>query len=254
MGNDFPQNQWEKLLETMTTGGPDAVLDFIDGFDTFEQKLKLYFFAQQSFGGQDWEGKNFDGYLAVVQAGIKTILDYAGTMEDPEKANQLKDFANMLSFGMAADLAECWPGDTVPRESRHIEAGLAAAENCLAWRSELNKGPEPFHMAHWVKGMHHVSLKQFDEAVKHFEDAVQFGRKDAKDNGRPMTITVDGDLTLIMYTGYLGLARFLKDPGDSETYNTACKVLDEIVSDDSGTGTDAAFFRNQLDWVKKKFS
>lgn len=251
MSNEIMKQRWETMKNLMETEGVAAVLEFIGNADAFGEKLQLYFQAQQSFGGQDWKGKNFDAYLELVHDGMDAIQVFAQTVEDPEKQDQLKDYVNMMSFNAAADLAHCWPGDTVPRETRHFEAGIAAAEQCLKWRVELNKGPGPFHMAHWVKGIHHFALNQLEDAVTHFDNAVMYARDEAVANNDPPDLTVSGNPMIAMYEGYLGLARKAVNPDDNELYQKAIDVLQQMIKEKPERKDDADFFLQQLQWVDR---
>ena len=146
--------------------------------------------------------QTFDQIIATAQAGVDELLAQGRT-----------DDANRKTYNLAADLAECWPGDDRPRERRHLEAGLAAAERCLAWRRELGKGPGPFAIAHWVQGAHLVALAHraaqdraalAARAVEALEESLRLAREVAGD---------DRDYLVITNTGFLAVARELAAPG-----------------------------------------
>ena len=175
---EFPETHWDGMRTAMETGGPTTVVEFIDGFDG-EERRKLYAFAQRAFYDRDWQGKNFDAYVEIVNAGIAEGLRQAEAADDPEEAAKLTDYSNVLSYNLSADLAECWPGDDAPRERRHFEAGLKAAEDCIRWREELGKGPFPFSIAYWAKGMHLLSLGDHAGALENFRKSFDYAESSA---------------------------------------------------------------------------
>lgn len=253
---EFAEVHWDELQTAMESGGADAVIEFVNGFDD-EERRKLYSFAQQSwsFYGREWEGKNLDDYIVVAEAGITEGLRQAEAATDPEEANRLKDFVNVLSYNMSADLAECWPGDEVPREKRHFEAGLKAAEDCLRWREELGKGPLPFALAHWAKGMHQMSLGDNANAAKNFRKSFDYGTEYAKDEGISPDVSPEGDLIVILDAGYIGLAEW--GTGDKAAgkahYDEAIATFQAQVENYPDKKDGAEFGINQLEWVKAKF-
>jgi tetratricopeptide (TPR) repeat protein len=253
---EFPEVHWDEMKSKMEEGGADAVIEFINGFDD-EERRKLYSFAQQSwsFYGREWEGKNLDDYIVVAEAGITEGLRQAEAATDPEEANRLKDFANVLSYNVSADLAECWPGDEVPREQRHFEAGLKAAEDCLRWREELGKGPLPFALAYWAKGMHQMSLGDNANAAKNFRKAFDYGTEYAKDEGISPDVSPEGDLLVILGAGYIGLAEWVagdKAAGKAH-YDETITAFQAQVENYPDKKDGAQFGFDQLEWVKAKF-
>jgi hypothetical protein len=121
------------------------------------------------------------------------MVEAAGKIEAALARGEV-DEANKLTYNLAADLAEGWPGDERPRERRHLEAGLAAAERCLAWRRELKKGPRPFAIAHWVHGVHLLSLGRAQDAVAALQRSVEA----AHESGDPYLVNIN--------SGFLGIA------------------------------------------------
>lgn len=208
---EFPESHWEELAAAMRAGGPEAVAAFVRGFDDLGQRTRLWSFAGGGFANREWEGKDLDQIAAVYQAGIADDLELEARWreQDAERADQLLDQANILSYNLAASLAECWPGDTLPRASHHFELGLQAAEDCLRWREQLQKGPFPFSIAWWAKGMHQLSLGHRQGAVESFEQAIDYGRRFACEQLGREDVGVDEAFGIAIGEGYLGLARHL---------------------------------------------
>lgn len=250
---EFPGIHWNEIKTAAETGGINAVVEFINGFGDDERR-KLYSFAQQAFYGREWEGKSFDGYIEIVNAGIAEGLRQAEAADDPEEVNRLKDFANVLSYNMSADLAECWPGDEVPREKRHLEAGLKAAEDCIRWREELGKGPFPFSIAYGVKGMHELSLGDYENALADFNKSFDYAVEYAKAEGVSTDISAEGDFVVILCAGYIGLAEWTAgDEAGKTRYEEAIAAFKAQVDNYPEKKDDAQFGIDQLEWVKAKF-
>ncbi|UCE28134.1 MAG: hypothetical protein JSW52_05140 [Candidatus Coatesbacteria bacterium] len=250
---EFPEIHWDEMKTAMESGGTDAVVEFINGFED-EERRKLYSFAQRAFYGNEWEGKSFDGYVEIVNAGIAEGLRQSEAAADPDEAARLKDFANVLSYNLSADLAECWPGDETPREKRHFEAGLKAAEECVHWREELGKGPFPFSIAYWAKGMHELSLGDKENALADFKKSFDYAVEYEKAEGVSSEISPEGNFVVILGAGYVGLAEWaLGDEAGKTRYEDAIAAFEAQVNNYPEKKDDAQFGIDQLEWVKGKF-
>ena len=250
---EFPEIHWEEMRTRMEAGGVAAVTDFVGGF-TDEEKRKLYSFAQGAFYGREWEGKSFDGYVEIANAGIAEGLRQAEAESDAEKSAKLVDFANVLSYNLSADLAECWPGDTLPREKRHFEAGLKAADDCIRWRVELGKGPAPFAMAYWAKGMHQLSLGDAAGASENFKKSLDYYVEVAKEEGEATAVSAEAGFGLILAEGYVGLAEWARGNEEGKgRYEVAVAAFREGAEKYPDKKDDFQFGVDQLEWVKQKF-
>ena len=249
----FPEIHWEEMRTRMEAGGATAVADFVAGFND-EERRKLYSFAQISFYGREWEGKTFDGYVEVANAGIAEGLRQAEAATSAEDSARLVDFANVLSYNLSADLAECWPGDTLPRERRHFEAGLKAAEDCIRWREELGKGPGPFATAYWAKGMHQLSLGDAGGASENFKKSLDYYVEVAKEVSEATEVSPEAGFGLILADGYLGLAEWAGgNAAGKGRYENAVAAFREGAEKYPDKKDDFQFGIDQLEWVKKKF-
>ena len=250
----FPDARWDEMRRLMEKEGPEAVIEFINGFDDDEQRRQLYSFGRFAFAMKEWEGKNLDALVAVANAGIAEGLRQAEAATSAEDSAKLVDFANVLSYNLSADLAECWPGDTLPREKRHFEAGLKAAEDCIRWREELGKGPGPFAMAYWAEGMHQLSLGDVDGAVVNFKKSLEYNVEVAKEEGTATEVSAEAGFGLILADGYVGLAEWVK--GDEEgkgRFENALAAFLEGAEKYADKKDDFQFGLDQLEWVKEKF-
>ena len=253
---EFPELHWEELCATMQAGGADAVARFVCGFDDVDQRLQLWSFAGGAFANRDWEGKDLDRVASVLQAAIADTLELeqAARAIDAERADKLLDRANVLSYNLAASLAECWPGDPLPRASHHFELGLKAAEDCLRWRVQLHKGPFPFSIAWWAKGMHQLSLGERSGAVESFENALENGLRFACQELEREDVGIHESFAIAIGEGYLGIARHLIEvaagQGDAgrRQYERACAGFRKMAEVEQQQA-DAEFGLAQLEHV-----
>lgn len=254
MGKDLEEQRWEELRDTMERGGASEVIRTIEAISDRETRRTVYAIAQKGFANKEWQGKNFDALIEVVSAGIGETLRQALEADDGETTWKLTDFANLLSYNLAADLAECWPNDEAPRERHHFEAGLRAAEDCVRWRRELAKPPDRRAMAYWAVGMHQMSLGNIWEALGAFETASGLARLAVVGTGRD-DVKPGGDFGVVLYAGYLGLARWLLgEPAGRAEFEQACTAFEETTAKSNrDQKDDAAFGADQLRWVARKF-
>ena len=250
---DLEEQRWEELRACMEQSGPGEVIRLIDSIPDPETRRTTYAVAQKGFGNREWAGRNFDALVEVVTAGIGETLRQALESGDVEETYKLTDFANRLSYNLSADLAECWPGDLAPRERRHFEAGLRAAEDCVRWRRELGKPPDRRAMAYWAAGMHQLSLGNLWESLGAFETASGLAKLAVVGTGRD-EIKAGSDFAVVLYSGYLGIARWILEisPGRTQ-YEEACLAFEETVAKFEGEEReDATFGVEQLRWVAKR--
>ncbi len=249
----FFQSHWEAMKQAVENGGAPAVIEFIAGFKDAREQRVLYFFARQGLAMDEWQGKNFDDYIAVSKAGIRHLLDDAEKADDAELRRQRLDGANIISFNLAADLADCWPGDDVVRSRVHFETGLQASEDCIGWREELAKGPGPRSMAYWSKGMHQLSLGEVDGAGESWGKSLDYAMAAAKAQDHPATVSATGDFAVILGSGYLGLAQWLQGNDNGELrYAEAIAIFTAQLEDESKKD-DAQFGIDQLENVRRKY-
>lgn len=252
---EFPQIHWDELRAAMEKEGVAGVVAFIDGFDDDEDRRKLYSYSMQAFYGKEWDGKRLDGYIEVAKAGIAEGLKQAEVAADAETAGKRTDYANMLSYNLSADLADCWPGDELTREKRHFEAGLKAAEECVSWREELSKGPFPFSIAYWAKGIHQLSLGDNKGSLESFNKAFAYAVEYAKAEGVNTDVSQDGDFGVILEAGYIGIAEMAGGiEGGKERYDEAIAAYRAQVDNVPDKKDDAQFGIDQLEKVKDKYA
>jgi len=264
-GDDADQMHKEKLRSVYADGGADRIVAYIQGTDDPDLRRKLYALARQALPDRKSATPRFDDVIRIARAGIAEglrLAELARARGVADEARECIDFANRLSYNLAADLADCWPGDEVPRERRHFEAGLRAAYDCVVWRQELGKPPERRAMAHWAAGMHQLSLGNLVEALCGFEAAFGLALQSAawgeeEEKGPETYVKQNGDFGVILYYGYAGIARhLLGDDSGMRQYEQACAAFAETLKNprDQEAGEDAEFGLDQLRWVERRFA
>ncbi len=247
----FPEIHWDEIRRRIEEEGAESVVAFIEELENPGARLNLYAFAQQALGSRPWRGKNLDALMTVADSGIAAALAIAEASDNEKKAAAILDFGNVLSYNLSADLAECWPGDDLARETRHFERGLKAADACLEWRRKLGKGSYPFAVAYWARGMHLISLGRHDEAVAALAQAVEYAVQLAAEKGAPTEVEPDGDFLVILNSGYWGLARALAgEAAGRALFEHACLAFEESSGEHA---EDAQFGLEQLRHVGLKF-
>jgi hypothetical protein len=263
-GDDMDLPHRNKLRSALEEGGSAKVVAFIQGTADPELRRKLYMLARQVLPERSDAKRRFDDVIRIARAGIAEGLrqaELARARSDADEARECLDFANRVSYNLAADLAECWPGDEARRERRHLEAGLRAAYDCIVWRQELGKPPDRRAMAHWAAGMHQLSLGNLVEALFGFEAALGLALQAAA--ASPTTpelkpeahVKPGGDFGVILYYGYVGIARHLiGDASGSRQFEQACAAFEGTTraAKDEEALEDAGFGLDQLRWVERK--
>jgi hypothetical protein len=242
-----PTAHWDALRAAMEEGGPERAAAFVEGFAPPEQRA-LYLFGVRALCQREWAEKSFDGQIAFARAGIACGLRQAEAEQDPQERDKRVDFANVLSYNLSANLAPCWPGDDAPRATRHLEAGLEAAEACLRWREQLGKGPFPFSIAYWAQGAHQLALGRDPRAA--FTRALETAQEHARAEGQPDT--VEASWLVALSAGYLGLGERAQGE-DSDRYGAAVAALEAMLQDPARE-EDARFCLDQLRVVEARFA
>jgi hypothetical protein len=247
LAEDIPSGQDEIILRLLENEGPAAVIEHIMGYGN-EDRVALFHLAREVFVFGDWSGKNLDDLVVLVDAGIEETLRQAKEVNDTPTIIALIDQANVMSFNLAADLAECWPGDTLVRYHRHFERGLSAGLQCVEWRVELEKGEYPQYLAYWVSGMHQLSLGRYQQALYTLSKALNHAQQYTIDSGLPLGLAPQVGFDLLLAHGYLGIALIMC--GDTpESYEQTIDALERGIEEIPEWAGDYQFAVDQLDLV-----
>ncbi|MEM7246827.1 MAG: hypothetical protein AAF533_15855 [Acidobacteriota bacterium] len=249
--DDFTEETWPRLREAMETGGPTSVAELIAGFEDAKQRRQLAFFAHRAFSGRDWRGKTLDALAEVTRLGMDEMLAQASSAESEDDRVRFIDLANVMSYNLSADLADCWPGDEIPRTREHFEQGLASAERCLEWRRELGKGPGPFSMAWWAKGIHELSLGRADDALASFEESQRHAVEGAEAEGQATTIDANGHWSVLLAEGYVALAAARQGAEGADARLDRClEAIGAAIQAQPDEAGNLGFCRDQLEVVR----
>jgi hypothetical protein len=196
-----------RALERLEQGA-QAVAAYVLAWPA-EERGQLCFPLQRALFNRCKSADDLDFYVDVMRRLIDAGIGSLGNVGDGHDSDDVKDTYNMLSYNLAADLCDCWPDDVLPRERRHFEAGLRAAEDCVRWRNELNKPPRNFSKAFWAKGMHLLSLGHYNGAVKSFALALGFAQRAEQEAGLAVPLGPASSFDVLLNTCFLGIAEQL---------------------------------------------
>lgn len=251
MASDPMAEHREAIKQALERAGTRAVIDHINGVDSDSLRRVLYIAAQRVLA--HWQGKNNDDLIAVCDAGIAEMLRQAEAAPDEETRGQCLHGAHIVSYNLAADLADCWPGDNAPRSKAHYERGVKAAEDCLRW-SQPAGAPRPISMDYWVKGMHQLSLGNREGAIESWTTSLEYAIKDAEAAGQATSVAAEGSFGVILGAGYLALARWIggQESGKAQ-YEEAIAAFTAQLGN-AETKDEAQLGIGQLEKVKERYA
>jgi len=240
----FFDEHWPALKAAAESGGGQAVVAYLQGLEDGLQRRVLHLFIRRGLVMGEWSGKNLDVAADVARAGIAEMLQAAAGAEEEKRRRGLTNLANEISFNLSADLANCWPGDQAARSKAHFEAGLKAADDCIRWREELEKGAADLSMAWWAKGMHLLSLEDVGGAAESWARSLAFAEEAAES---------DQEFSVVLARGYLGLARWIAgaEEGRAMFREALATFSGQLCEEDHKE--DARFGIDQLDCVKERY-
>ncbi len=248
---EFFDKQWPGLKVAVEKGGGEGAVKFIEGFEGVEKRV-MYFFARMGLVMDDWKNKNFDDYITVVNRGLSMLEHEQENAPEGEKTKWYNS-AHIMNYNLSADLADCWPGDDLPRSKEHYARGLKAADECIKLQEKLGNQPGPLSMDYWAKGIHELSLGEIDKAVRSWDKSYEYARTDAEKQEKTSQVTKEAPFGVILGHGYLGLARWIngEDEGKAQ-YEQAINTFNAQTEDEAMKG-DAEFGISQLEKVRHKY-
>lgn len=250
---EFLDEHWPAMRRAVESGGGGAVVEMIEALDDPVMRHLLYSTARQGLVFREWEGKNFDAYIAVCDAGIARLLaEVAGATE--EARIDLYRGAHALGYNLTADLADCWPGDDTPRTRAHHERGLRAAEQCLSWLQHLpSPAFDPRSRDHWARGIHRIALGDVSAAIESWTRSLEYAVEGARAGGQSTAIDASGDFAVVLASGYLGLGRWIEgDAAGEALYGLAIAAFRGQLADDDRRAA-AELGIGQLEQVKSRY-
>ena len=248
---EFFDKNWDGLKSAVEKGGGKEAVKFIEGFEGVEKRV-MYFFARTGLVMNDWENKNFDDYITVAESGISMFANEEKNATEEEKEKWYQR-AHIMNYNLSADLADCWPGDQLPRVKEHFARGLKAAEDCIKLQEKLGNEPVALSMDFWAKGMHELSLGETGKAVESWAESYRYAQQDAEKNDKTTQVTKDAPFGIILGHGYLGLARWINSEKEGRAqYDEAIGTF-KAQTEDEATKGDAEFGISQLEKVKQNY-
>ncbi len=248
--NAIYEEHWPQLKATLEADGADAAVAYVAAQEAAVRDA-LFRKARVGVAMGEWDGKNLDAVVALADAGIAAALQRAESAADPTEVEAALQDANVISFNLAADLADCWPGDDLPRDRRHFERGERAGEDCVRWRHELAKPASSLQLGWWALGIHRLHLGR--TAVEAMDQSWAQAVRAAEEEDEPTAIAPDAGFTVLLSAGYAGLARMAqRDDAGQEVYNAAIEAFREQLSDGERSA-DASFGIDQLEKVRTRY-
>ena len=225
------EERWPQLLELFEVGGSEKVLSHIQTCQDLTERRALFLMSSHRISSSQGLTRKLDDVVTISRAAINEFCIQSSQETDKEQRERRLEGANILSYNLAADLAPCWPEDTEPREVRHYNEGIRCAEDCLEWRSLLQKGALPFSMAWWALGTHRCGLSDWKGACEAYEKSLEAAQIDAQENSTPATVSPESSFSINIANGWLEFARWRG--GDETSYDRFLEVI--------------AAFRSQID-------
>jgi len=250
----FFKEHWPAMRTAAEERGAEGIIEYIQAREDDTERRVLFAFARMGLTNPGWEAGSFELLIEVSDAGIAEMLRQAQAAPDEETRAKRIDGANVISYNLSADLADCWPGDDTERSPEHYRRGLKAAKDCIHWREELGKGPGPFSMAYWAKGMHELSLGETAKASDSFATSYDFAKQSAQEAGETFELSPEAGFVVILGAGYLGLAQWAKgDPAGKQLYDQAAAAFHTQMQDEAKKD-DAEFGMMQLEKVRARYT
>lgn len=246
----FFDQHWPALRQSVESRGAAGLEETILRFTLPMERRILFLFARMGLIMGEWEGKNFGDIIAVAESGIRYYLAEAEAESSPEAQSARLDSANVISYNLAADLADCWPDDPLFRSKNEFTAGLTAAERCIAWRVQLGKGARPLSMAYWAKGYHEGRMAKFNAMLASMRISLAYLMQDLSDAAK-----ADPASDLLLAQGYVALAE--EKAGVMRRLYDMAKIrhaLDSRLSSHPEEKGDLDFARQQLEIAQDRFS
>ena len=234
------------MKEALETGGGQAVIAYIEGFDSDPLRRVLYIASKQVL-----VGKRLDDLMTVADAGVAEMLRQAEYAVGEDTQGECVRGAHIISYNLAAELADCWPGDEVARTPAHHRRGIQAATDCLLWSQPAGQ-PMPISNDYWVRGIHQLALGDTSAAIRSWTASLEFAEEAAEAKNEPTTVGPDGTFAVILNSGYLGLAAWIDgDAAGERAYVSATEAFEAQLGD-SARAEEAKVGLGQLQLTRER--
>lgn len=214
--------QWPRVKELAENSGSTEqitadIAAFVRSLPDTREQIALFRFAIRSLMFQEWKNKTLEPLIQLADLTIETALKIGET-----------DQANITCFNMSANLAGCWD-DGFQRDAGNFRKGLQYAERALEFRRQLKKGPGPFALAFWARGIHQFFLKDFVSAEESFRQSLKSAVEAAQAAGVPTTMTTEAPFAVLVAKGYIALAELAQGRKAAlATYNAVIDTFEKM--------------------------
>lgn len=186
-----------ELIKSFLEEGVASVHRYLDQNNLVGiERLKLFEAVRSSIDSSYIDDHKLDRMREIYEASISEALAIA----DGDEA--LIEHANVLSYNLSANLADCWDDAVEPRTNEHFQAGIAAANRCLELRKKLKKPPVAMAMAFFILGVHEYSLQHYADAEKAWSQKLEHEYLQYQASS-----DTEGDLNVLLSQALIGLAR-----------------------------------------------
>jgi len=207
--------------------------------DNKDHKLKLLESIRKAIGSTYIANKTLDSMHEIYEACIVEALAIANEDE------ALIEYANVTSYNLAANLADCWSDAEEPRSDKHFEAGVFSAKRCLDLRKKLNKPPASFAMAYFVLGVHEYSLNHYSKSEEAWANKLKNDSLCLEKSTEAET-----DLNSLLSHGLIALARWSQGAESLGNYDESILRLNAMRTTNNAGEVD--LFIDELRLLKEK--
>lgn len=229
----------EILTSSFVKTGMVGIENHLDELpDSGDRRLFLLDSIRTAIDATYIENKQLDRMQEIYEACIAEALAIANGDE------KLIQYANVTSYNLSANLADCWPDAEEKRFERHFTAGIESARRCLDLRVQLKKPPATMAMAYFILGVHEYSLKQYSKAELAWQSKWENELLDQE------TTFQDVDLNVLLSRGLIGLAGLSMGAADHSEYNESLRRLEASRTAENSGEVD--LFISELTILKRK--
>ena len=179
------------------------------------ERLKVFEAVRSSIDTTYIVDHTLDRMREIYEASISEALAIA----DGDEA--LIEHANVLSYNLSANLADCWDDAVEPRTIEHFQAGIVAANRCLELRKKLKKPPAAMAMAFFTLGVHEYSLQHYADAEKAWSQKLEYENLQFQAPSE-----AESDLNVLLSHALIGLARCSIGVENVDVYNEGIRRLE----------------------------
>lgn len=241
MSNYLHEPYWPQIKSLAEAGNYNEIETLLSHVKDSTELIALYRFSIRGLMFREWNNKNLKPIIQLGDRAVSIALE-----------NDKTDEANIISYNMSANLADCW-NDGFERKPEHFEKGLEYAEKALSLRQQLKKGPGLFSIAYWAKGIHLFSLGKLEEAENDFELSLKYAIEDAKSQSQPSDISKNASFSVLLGYGYLALAQIARGQKQAQKiFDQVMVSFEEMKAISEDAKADAEIGLDQLNYVKYK--